>query len=191
MNETTITIVNLLLCSSVLPVAITSIVSIRQYNKETRLKRITDERTRWRDEIRIIAERMSKIDCSNENCKSNLRIQLNNLKLRINAYGILETDRVNKTNNYTTDSHIWNKINELENSENVNEEQINQLIEYLSVLLKYDWERCKLEAGSYKYYNGRMKKHLGKKAKRIEIDNTYNVCLTELIQQHYKNGKKE
>lgn len=61
------------------------------------------------------------------------------LKTRINAYGIDQ-------NNLNADAHIWkliDKINICREEEYANLKE--QLINYLSLLLKYDWERSKSE----------------------------------------------
>lgn len=65
------------------------------------------------------------------------------LKTRINAYGY--TDSKND-GNIGEDSHIWEKIKQIENCDEKDYERLrNQLIIFLSLLLKADWERAKKE----------------------------------------------
>ena len=61
--------------------------------------------------------------------------------MRINTYGKYSKD-------YLKDCHIWESIYILENKEERTEKQKNRLIDYLSLLLKYDWERSKIEAST-------------------------------------------
>ena len=117
-------------------------------NKESKLSRITDERTKWRDEIRNIAKKLSATNQLTENAsdsnkeKESLQEILTQLKTRLNSYG-------KGKNDYLKDSHIWNSISTIEASENNDgniEYEKNKLIDYLSLLLKHDWERSKFES---------------------------------------------
>lgn len=59
------------------------------------------------------------------------------LKTRINAYGLNSIEVLE-------DAHIWRQIRKLEAYEKKEYDDLkNQLILYLSLLLKYDWERSK------------------------------------------------
>ncbi len=49
------------------------------------------------------------------------------------------------TKYFKTDGHIWKQIHKIESNNKVNKKDISILIEYLSYLLKYDWERSKAE----------------------------------------------
>lgn len=110
--------------------------------RESKLKRITDERTKWREEIRKIANDLSDVlhlDIETHTCNE-LYNALNRLKVRINSYG-KNSDDVHK------DSHIWKSIETIEKVGLKNgKEEIQKLIVYLSLLLKFDWERSKSEA---------------------------------------------
>lgn len=127
---------------------ITGIISIftlfLKTNRESKLSRITDERTKWREGIRTIAEKISVGENSHKQ-EETLSILLTELKVRINPYGRYK-------NSYLKDSHIWNCISNIENciekdkdADKVNVEK-KKLINYLSLLLKYDWERSKKES---------------------------------------------
>lgn len=112
-------------------------------SKRDSLKYITAERKLWRDELRKLTEQL----CS-ENV-TELKKTLFAIKVRINTYGISQKEK-------GKDAHIWELIygiedelymNDVEYSElkEIISLQTRQLSEYISALLKYDWERSKEE----------------------------------------------
>lgn len=112
-------------------------ISYFTFRKSSKLTYITQERKAWRTEIRKIAEELEM--CSYIDRKH----VLVKLKTRINAYGY--TDSKND-GNIGEDSHIWEKIEQIENCDEKDYERLrNQLIIFLSLLLKADWERAKKE----------------------------------------------
>lgn len=110
-----------------------TIISFIMFRKSTKLKYITKERKEWRCAIREIVEKL-------ENCVYDDRNKiLVLLKTRINAYGI-------NSKNKLADSHIWEIIHKIEQCKKEEFPILKEkLIEYLSLLLKYDWERSKKE----------------------------------------------
>lgn len=67
---------------------------------------------------------------------------MTDLKVRINSFGNNVSER------YDDDAHIWEVIKELEEkriSDKVLRQMQEQLVEYLSLLLKMGWERSKRE----------------------------------------------
>lgn len=110
-------------------------------NRESKLSRITDERTKWREQIRDIALKLSVISINAITAQDEIKLNsiLTELKMRINTYGKYRED-------YLSDSHIWQCLSKLEDSNKRNNEEKNKLIEFLSALLKYDWQRSKIEA---------------------------------------------
>ena len=72
-----------ILSSTVLATIISSIVTYLNYNKELRLKRIPDERTKWRENIRNIANNINE----SNNKKEIVLSELTKLKLLINPNG--------------------------------------------------------------------------------------------------------
>lgn len=109
------------------------IISYITFRKTVKLKYITKERKEWRESIRNITEKIE--NCSYEDRRKVLVL----LKTRINAYGIEE-------DNELSDSHIWDTICELEQCTREDYPQLKEkLIVFLSLLLKYDWERSKKE----------------------------------------------
>lgn len=125
-----------ILTSTVVAAVISTLTSVYNSRRTGNLKYITEERQKWREEIRKIAESIE--DCSRYDIKK----QLTRLKVRINANGKLKED------SYYEDSHIWNLIHDLENfniCEKCFKNKKQDLINSLSFLLKYDWERQKRE----------------------------------------------
>lgn len=113
-------------------------ISYLTFRNSSKLTYITQERKEWRAEIRNIAEKLE--ECPYENRKQ----VLVKLKTRINAYG--KTDS-RKIWNICEDSHIWEKIEQIERCTTEKKYNIyrEQLICFLSLMLKNDWERAKKE----------------------------------------------
>ena len=125
-----------ILGSVVVSTIISGIIGIYTSGRNNKLEYITKERSEWREEIRSCAEELRNISY-----QSTLRI-CDKLKVRINAFG----KRV--SNRYSDDSHIWEVIGEIE-KDKCDMHRLHQLQsvlqEYLSLLLKWDWERSKRE----------------------------------------------
>lgn len=128
-----------ILLSAFLASLVTAIVTWANKEKENNLRYITEDRRRWREEIRAIVDELESIKISN---KQKL---LSKLKVRINPYGMIEDDVLK-------DSHIWNLICEMEKTSKYSElmKEKDELIFCLSLLLKYDWERAKREVSGDK-----------------------------------------
>lgn len=133
--------VEVLLSSAVITTIISGIISFLASRRQAMLQYITGERKEWRDKIREIASNLN-----GAGYKDTLKL-LSELKVRINAWG-------NKavSTKYSSDAHIWELINEIESKEfkgkNIKdnlEKKQKQLVEYLALLLKDDWERSKKE----------------------------------------------
>lgn len=122
--------------STVIAAIVSAIVTFWTNGKKASAEYVTADRRKWREEIREIAE---KLDGANYH--ETIR-QLNRLKVRINAYGeyLFQCERY--------DSHIWELIHEIEEQKPLGEElqkKQRQMIQYLSLMLKFDWERSKSE----------------------------------------------
>jgi len=129
--------IDILLGSAVIAAIFSGLVSYIISRRQGSLQYITGERKEWREKIREIAYKLD-----GASYKDTLKI-LTELKVRINAFG---NNKV--LVKYSDDAHIWKIINELENekpSKEVLAMKQKQLIEYLSLLLKFDWERSKKE----------------------------------------------
>lgn len=153
------------LTSSVIAAIITGLLSlitnISNQKNNSKIKYVTEERKNWRIEIREICEKLN-----NAESKDAVQTQLIKLKVKINAFGNtdiydecyknyndckmnnIDLDRKNLiqlTQYFKNDGHIWKQIHKIESNDNFVKRDICILIEYLSYLLKYDWERSKSE----------------------------------------------
>lgn len=127
-------VISLVLSSSLLVGVISALVTYFINKKNNSLKYVTEERKLWREEIRSIVEEL-------ENTRMNDRQKvLQKLKVRINPYGLSD-------NLVMHDSHIWTIMHDMETTNSNKEYKVkkDKLILYLSLLLKYDWERAKKE----------------------------------------------
>jgi hypothetical protein len=125
----------IILSSTLLASVVSSVISYIINKKNISMQYITTERQAWRNSIRELAEKIYNVDINN------IGLELVKLKVRINSYG-----RYYKS--YEFDTHIWDLIKKLEKSKNDNDDfkrNKDLLIDYLSILLKYDWERSKTE----------------------------------------------
>lgn len=132
------------LLSSGLAIAIvTSLFNFLTSQRADSLKYITEERRKWREELRVIA---LELECA-DFC--NIKFILTKIKVRINAYGNTPGSSLKE------DKHIWEEINLISKSvidnnlENFNFHK-EKLGFYISMLLKYDWERAKYEVSGQK-----------------------------------------
>lgn len=129
--------IKLILSSAVISAVISGCVAVLNFRRQNNLQYITGERKEWREEIRKIAQGLH-----GASYKETLEL-LVRLKVRINAFG----NKGIKTS-YMYDAHIWKVIAEIEEekcSKELLQLKQKQLIEYLALLLKFDWERSKKE----------------------------------------------
>lgn len=161
--------IEIVLSSVVLSAIVSGVITYMIANKKSRLQYITDERKKWRDKIRKIAENLH-----NASYADTLSI-LTELKVRLNAFGANENSK-----NYSKDIHIWQIINEIEET-SLNKLQLKekqeQLIEYLALLLKTDWEKSKREIRGNKCYTLSSLYFL-----------TSSLCFSGIIIYYYTNG---
>lgn len=115
-----------------------------QNRKHNSLSYITEERKLWREKIRNISEGI-QISVFNGNEEENIMPYLVQLEMNINTYGKLSKY------DYIHDGHIWDTIQKIEDSDNINDFEINKklLLCYISLMLKNDWERSKKEIKGY------------------------------------------
>lgn len=127
-------ILAIVLSSTVLAGIISTVVSYIVNQKNNNLKYITEDRRKWREEIKGIVDELE------ETKKYKSRKVIEKLKVRINPYGQID-------GNILHDAHIWDKLYEMENAGSNSRymECKEQLIIYLSLLLKFDWEKSKKE----------------------------------------------
>lgn len=130
---------------------IVGIIEFIRWKKDVNITNITNERKIWREEIRKIAEQISQIHNT-----SLLSVPISALKIRINTRGIkqmsIDTSEINDTfkkeEYFCHDTYIWKLINDYEQGKVTNENILcykNTLINCISILLKYDWDKSKNE----------------------------------------------
>lgn len=141
-------ILKILLTSSVIANLVTSTFNLAKGFQKDKIDNVVNERKGWREKIREIAVKIEGA------CKCNIKNVLSELKVRLNAYGM------KSNSDYEKDGHIWGIIRKMENTDYNQKEYSGDfevdkklLVEYLSLLLKYDWERSKNEVfGNIKIY---------------------------------------
>lgn len=130
-------IITIIFSSTLITTVITTIFNLFTNKKKDAIENITKERKTWRDELRQISLRIYESKSSKE-----LKTAINQLKVRINAYGIA-------TNSIFDDTHIWEDIHKLESTNNMTpkdfEDTKKKFVNLISCSLKYDWERSKAE----------------------------------------------
>lgn len=136
---------NTILTSGVIAAIVAGLIEIFKANNNNKATFVIKQREKWREQIRKIS---TEIYGSN---KDNIGIPLTKLKTRINAYGATNNNEYKSSKNYyynyyMQDSHIHRIINEIEATEEDFENKKQKLIDYLSCLVKYDWDRAKREA---------------------------------------------
>lgn len=150
-----------ILTSSVIAAVISGIFAIIQQKNSTTARYVIEQREEWREKIRGIADEIYSSD------EKTIKKFLVKLKTRINPYGkfcefvrinthdIKEIKRKNKKQfisketqqeeYYLKDGHIWHVIKKLENGIDFDQNK-DILIDYLTYLVKFDWERAKIES---------------------------------------------
>jgi len=106
--------------------------------KNGQLQHLTGERDKRRCELRDLAKKIETAD------QIEIRPLLAGVKVRIDAYGMEQA----YDDNFFRDSHIWDCIEMLEDCQS-DEDFVNHkelLIDYLSILLKSDWDHSKSAA---------------------------------------------
>lgn len=125
----------MILASSLVATIVTVIFQFSANKKSDNLKYITSERMQWRQELRTIAEEIQSTD------QQNIQSVLVKLKVRINAYGLSLPDICEK------DGHLWLIMRIMEKEDNIERFELHKelLINFISLLLKQDWEKSKEE----------------------------------------------
>lgn len=137
----------------ILGAVITGIFPIIQAFKGNKLQYITIERSKWREKLRSLIVEIYNSD------KDSIKEKLVELGSYINQYGKHRSGNYPKDVDldFEKDEHIWKEIDKIENilkeentdkikdNENDFDRCKNNLINYLELLLKFDWERHKKE----------------------------------------------
>lgn len=134
--------VNDIFSSVFIATVIAAVINALSNRKINFAQYFSKERNEWRREIRTIAEEL-------ENCRSyrTLSSILTKLKLRINPYGknMKPVENNEVTVGIMQDAHIWEIIEKMEKDQGLNNfgTDKDDLVMYLSLLLKLDWEKEK------------------------------------------------
>lgn len=136
---------NTILTSAVIAAVVAGLFEIFKANNSNKATFVIKQREKWREQIRKISTEIY------ESNKDNIGIPLTKLKTRINAYSVTNNHEYKCSKNYyynyyMKDTHIHRIINEIESTEEDFENKKQKLIDYLSCLVKYDWDRAKREA---------------------------------------------
>ena len=117
------------LTSGVVAALVSGLVSLRNSERKLVIENITQERTKWREKIREKNLQIHEAHQSKESSK--IEVAGAELQLLLNPMDPLDRD-------------ILSEIPTLKNSESTSQDMERFSIK-LSLLLKHDWERAKLE----------------------------------------------
>lgn len=131
------TLITTILTSTVVSTIFLALSNIFIDQRKRSVEYITNERAKWRNDIRRISGEIMEAD------ETNLYKPLTELKVRINAY-----DKYCGNKRIKNDTLIWRCIENCE--ENCGDIELlniykKNLVLYLSLMLKYDWDRSKKE----------------------------------------------
>ena len=134
-------LIEVLLSSAV----IVAVIQYFQGEKNNKLQYITEERAKWRKEIKEIISEIRIADFQT------IGKILTDLGKNLNAYGYCPDGRYeNDKLDFLKDEHIWREMDIIQKAVNEHnmpnfEKSKGNLIHYLFLLLKFDWERSKQE----------------------------------------------
>jgi hypothetical protein len=142
-----------ILASTVVAAIVSGVISLVQSERSQSAQHITKDRAAWRSEIKSAMQKLKISYRGGNELGSKVREALATIECQLNPYGKYQ-ERVtfdkgrhkmknSEINYFLTDGHIWETICQFE--ENPSKEGIRVLLEYLSLSLKYDWERSKAE----------------------------------------------
>lgn len=109
---------------------VSAIIAFVQNNKKNNLDFVTKERSEWRKKLKEILSEL-RDDTKKESA-------IIKLKSEINPYG-KDMELKNTKPYYMKDGHIWDLL------DNEGEIDFDRLAFYIELLLKFDWERSKIE----------------------------------------------
>lgn len=153
-----------LLTSSVVAAIVSGVVSFMQFERGNSIKHITGERSAWRIEMKTAIVNLRKAFAEDPN-SFEVEEALACIETRLNPYGkhsreVVLTDfkRVEdltrqaseETLYFFRDGHVWRAFEKFKSERSTS--SLDDLIDYLTMLLKYDWERSKSEILANKYW---------------------------------------
>ena len=120
-------------------------------NQVNKLNMITAKRGEWRNDLKEIAQDIKKAKTDE------IEEYLTKLKLNLNYYGFIDckNNEGSEKLDIMQDEHIWKVVYEIEKcckNESDNLEKFEyykeELIDYIGLLLKFDWDRSKYETSN-------------------------------------------
>ncbi|MDD3621520.1 MAG: hypothetical protein PHQ81_03860 [Methanofollis sp.] len=145
------------LSSTVVAALISAFVSILTHNKSNKLKYITEERQKWRRELRAAAIALRRIgnnererdeEKGRDKKKEKERDDANEIRFKTVAEA--KTFFQVRLNPYDKEDMKLLRLIREEKDGRISADDLDELSKAISWLLKHDWERVKLEASSLK-----------------------------------------
>ena len=114
---------------------VSSLVTWLNVRRQIKAKYITNERAKWRDEIRMLTRKALKAILDKKYSEGNKEIKCiqNRLRILLNPFDCQDQAILDCMTNATLGQN--------------SEEQADEFSKRISLLLKHDWERAKDEAG--------------------------------------------
>ena len=141
-----------ILTSGVIAAIVTGIIELIKQGNSNKTRYIIEQREEWREKIRNIADEIQSTR------SRDIQLPLTRLRTRINSYGKyikhpsfsdLEKRTKEETSliedYYLNDGHIHEILQAIEENKEFDRNK-KILIDYISLLLKFDWERSKMES---------------------------------------------
>ncbi len=139
-----IRLISIILGSSLLTGIVTSLFIKFSKDKDNKLQYITNDRKKWRDELRIATLELRKLYGNKQNNSQNLE----NADISFKSYSEIKTFfqvRLNPCDE--EDNKILKLFDDLINSESLgSDDKVKKIEKAIASLLKFDWERAKKEA---------------------------------------------
>lgn len=135
-------LLNLVLSSAV----IVAIINLFIQNRNNKLQYITNYRSKWREQLRKSVANLEKSSRYDDKCRQ----IFTKIKINLNSYGYCADGNYPDDSklNIMKDQHIWKTLHMVEQGDIDFEDGKKRLQDYISLLLKFDWERRKEEASS-------------------------------------------
>lgn len=133
-------LLNLVLSSAV----IVAIINLFIQNRNNKLQYITNYRSKWREQLRKSVANLEKSSRYDDKCRQ----IFTKIKINLNSYGYCADGNYPDDSklNIMKDQHIWKTLHMVEQEDIDFEDGKKRLEDYISLLLKFDWERRKEEA---------------------------------------------
>lgn len=129
---------SILLSSTVVAGFVAAIVSLRTNERNIKITNVTQERAKWRDAMRQLADEI--LEAANEHNEAKLKSLCAQLSLNLNPFDI-------------EDQCIVKTAIELSRTD-TQDKKIPEFVDRVALLLKHDWDRAKYEASPWFFKRG-------------------------------------